>query len=257
MGGWGRWYVPAALGGNRKNRRYSTLRAIAASIAALLALAALAGCGGDEPQAGEGNEGNYEVEVTSAEFPAEQRLGQTSLMKLGIENTGDKTIPALSVTVTIAGEEGETSSLPFAVRDPQPDLAQPDRPVWVLAEDFPQVLGSPGNAGTSSASDKSFDFGPLKAGRSIVGLWKLSAVRRGDFKVAYRVDADLSGRAKAEIADGEAAVGSFDVKITEQGRELEVTDSGEVVEIGSGEGGEAADGSGGGESRAGKNSAGG
>ena len=79
---------------------------------------------------------------TEASFPTEQHLGQTSLMQLGVRNTGEKTVPALTVTISIAGEEGQTSSLPFGIRDPQPGLAQPDRPVWVLAAGYPRLAGS-------------------------------------------------------------------------------------------------------------------
>ena len=75
--------------------------------------------------------------MTDASFPTEQRLGQTSLLKLGVRNTGKKTVPALTVTITIAGKAGQNSSLPFGVHDPQPGLAQADRPVWVLAAELP------------------------------------------------------------------------------------------------------------------------
>ena len=88
------------------------------------------------------------------DFPTDQQLGQTSLLRIGVRNTGKKTIPALTVTISIAGKEGETSSLPFGIRDPQPELAQPDRPVWVLAEGCrrprgprtPRRVGQPGAA---------------------------------------------------------------------------------------------------------------
>jgi hypothetical protein len=194
----------------------------------------LSACGGYSSPPAQGSEGTYDVEVTRAQFPSEQRLGQTSQMVIGVRNTGDKTIPALSVTITVSGEEGESSSLPFAIHDPQPDLSQPDRPVWVLEEDFPKLVGSDENAGTSSTNDKSFDFGRLKEGRTVEGVWKLSAVRKGDFTVRYAVDADLSGAARAESEGGKAG-GSFKVTITDETRGLEVTDSGEVVEIGQGD----------------------
>lgn len=233
----GRWYVPAALGGNRTNGRYSGFRALAAGLASLALAGSVTACGdSSSSSSGSGDaEGTYDVEVTRAEFPAQQRLGQTSLMTIGVKNTGERTIPALSVTISVAGEEGETSSLPFAIHDPQPDLAQPDRPVWVLEEDFPRFVGSSKNAGTSSPNDKSFDFGALKAGDTAAGVWKLSAVRDGRFTVRYEVDADLSGAAKAESADGVKPGGTFAVRITDVTPDLRVTDSGEVVEAGQGE----------------------
>ena len=96
------------------------------------------------------------MKVTKATFPTEQDLGQTSLMKIAVTNTGDKKVPATAVTISIAGKEGETSTLPFGIRDPQPDLAQPDRPVWVLAEGYPKPAGATtkrGGATTSSPQD--------------------------------------------------------------------------------------------------------
>ena len=48
----------------------------------------------------------------------------------------------------------------------------------------------------------------------------------------YEVDAGLGGNAKAETAGGVEPGGSFDVKISEATPNTEVTDTGEVVEIG-------------------------
>ena len=226
------------MGGNRlTSGRCSWFRAVAAGLASLALAGALAACGGDDSSSGsEAASGTFDVEITRAQFPAEQSLGQTSLMTIAVRNVGERTIPALSVTISILGEEGETSSLPFAIHDPQADLAQPDRPVWVLAEDYPRLAGSSRSAGTSSSNDKSFDFGPLKAGETVEGVWKLSAVKDGDFRVRYRVDPDIGGSARAETADGEEAVGTFAVQISDAPQDVEVTDSGEVVELGQGSG---------------------
>jgi hypothetical protein len=172
--------------------------------------------------------------VTKAEFPTYQRLGETSLMRIGIRNSGDRTVPAVGVTISVAGKEGSNSSLPFGVRDPQPELAQPDRPVWVLAEDFPKVGDSTEPGGATGLSRKTFNFGSLKPGRMIEGVWKLSAVRPGHYTVRYGVEAGISGTPKAETDAGTRPGGTFRVTITEATPETEVTDSGEVVEIGEG-----------------------
>jgi hypothetical protein len=193
--------------------------------------ALLAACGGGSSSDANEPSGTYRVKVTEAEFPTEQNLGQTSVMQLGVRNTGKKTVPALTVTVTIAGKAGRSSSLPFGVREAQTNLAQSDRPVWVLSEGYPRLLGSsqPGGAGTSNR--KTFDLGPLKPGDTTTAVWKLSAVRPGDFTVLYRIDAGLSGTAKAETAGGIAPGGSFVTDITQELPETEVNDAGEVVEI--------------------------
>jgi hypothetical protein len=192
---------------------------------------ALSACGGGSSSDSNEHAGTYPVAVTKAEFPTKQHLGQTSLMQIGVRNTGEETIPALAVSVTIAGKEGETSSLPFGIHDPEPGLAQPDRPVWVLASHFPKRAGDPAPGGTETSSAKTFNFGPLKPNKSVVGVWKLSAVKSGDYKLLYSIDAGLSGTAKAKTAAGTAPGGSFAVKVLTVPPNTEVTDSGEVVEI--------------------------
>jgi hypothetical protein len=220
------------LGGHGTHARNRRLRAgLAAAVAAITALS-VAACGSDSSSDAEEPAGTFPVKVSEASFPAKQQLGQTYLMKLGVRNTGRKTIPALTVTVTVAGKEGETSTLPFAIRDPQPGLAQPDRPVWVLAEHYPKFAGSSEPGGTETPNQKTYDFGPLKAGAVTNVVWKLSAVRTGRYTLAYTIDVGLSGSAKAETAGGVAPGGSFTARISAAPQNREVTDSGEVVPIG-------------------------
>jgi hypothetical protein len=192
--------------------------------------ALLAACGGESSSGANEQAGTYDVRVTEAAFPAEQRLGQTSLMRIGVRNTGEKTVPALTVTVSIAGEEGRNSALPFGIRDPQPGLAQPYRPVWVLAQTYPRLAGSSEPGGSSTASAKTFSFGPLKPGKTTEAVWKLSAVRVGRYTVLYDIGAGLSADAKARTAGGVSPGGSFVTEITAALPDTEVTDSGEVLE---------------------------
>jgi hypothetical protein len=168
--------------------------------------------------------------VTGASFPTRQHLGQTSLMQLGIRNTGKKTVPALTVSVSIAGDEGQTSTLPFAIHDPQPELAQPDRPVWVLAAHYPKFAGSSTPGGAETSNQKTYDFGPLKAGKTASLIWKLSAVKSGRYDLLYAISASLGGQAKAKTGGGVKPGGSFSVQISPARLDKEVTGSGEVVE---------------------------
>jgi hypothetical protein len=191
--------------------------------------ALLAACGGESSSDANQPAGTYDVRVTDASFPTEQRLGQTSLMQLGIRNTGKKALPGLTVTVSIAGKEGQDSSLPFGIRDPQTGLAQPDRPVWVLAASYPRLANSSDPGGATTSNRKTFSFGPLKPGATTEAVWKLSAVKAGKFTVLYKIDAGLSGTAKAQT-NGVAAGGSFATEISAVPPDTEVTDSGEVVE---------------------------
>ncbi|HMI81106.1 MAG TPA: hypothetical protein VK480_04900 [Solirubrobacterales bacterium] len=217
--------------GTGRHSRHARLQAIATGFAALAAAALLGACGGSSSSDAGEPTGNFEVKVTEAEFPTLQRLGQTSQLKLGIRNSGERTVPNLTVTFTIAGEQGVNSFLPFGVRDPQPELAQPERPVWVLAATYPRLQGSSDPGGASTSSQKTFAFGPLKPGETTSAVWKLSAVRAGKFTVLYSVDAGIGGEARAKTGNGVTPGGSFETEITSQLPETEVTDSGEIVEV--------------------------
>ncbi len=198
-------------------------------LAATLALA-IAACGGESSSDSNEPEGTYRVRVADASFPAEQQLGQTYLLKLGVRNTGDKTIPALTVNISIKGEEGEGSTLPFGIHDQQPELAQPDRPVWVLAEHYPKFEGSSAAGGAGTSNPKTFDFGSLKKGATASLVWKVSAVKTGHYTLLYAIDAGLSGAAKAETGGDLKPGGSFAVEISSAERNTEVNDRGEVVD---------------------------
>lgn len=196
----------------------------------MAALLGACGGGGDSSPSDEAS-GTFDVKVTEASFPSLQRLGQTSILALDIRNTGKRTVPGLTVSFTIKGQRGEDSGLPFGVSDPQPELAQPDRPVWVLSATYPRLLGSSDPGGASSSSPKTFTFGPLKPGETTKAVWKLSAVRAGEYTLLYDIDAGLGGEAKAETEGGVTPGGSFTTEISDRLPETEVTDSGEIVEI--------------------------
>jgi hypothetical protein len=189
----------------------------------------LAACGESSSDKEPG--GDFQVGVTAAAFPSLQRLGQTTLLKLSFKNEGEEAVPNLVVYFTLAGKQGATASLPFGVHEQQVGLANPTRPVWVLAEHFPKLVGSSAKGGATTSDPKTFAFGPLKPGQSTSAVWKLSAVRQGHYTLRYRVGAGLSGEAKAKTASGVAAGGTFVAEITAQNPNTEVTESGEIVEI--------------------------
>jgi hypothetical protein len=211
-------------------RQRRALGGVVGATAAALALTIAACGGGSSGSSAAGEAGTYPVKVVTAEFPPKQRLGETSLMKIGVRNTGETTMPSLTVTISIAGKEGRQSGLPFGIRDPEPGLAQPDRPVWVLSEHYPKLAGSSEPGGAETANEKTFDLGPLDAGATREAVWKLSAVKTGDFTVLYVIGAGLDGEARAETADGVQAGGSFTARISEVPPNTVVTDSGAVVE---------------------------
>lgn len=224
-------YVRAALRGTGRHSRRTRLQAIATGLVALAAAALLGACGGGDSSSQDEPSGTFHVKVTEAEFPSLQRLGQTALLQLGIRNTGKRTVPGLTVSFTIKGQQGEDSSLPFGFSDPGPEVAQPDRPVWVLAATYPRLFGSSDPGGASTSNAKTFAFGPLKPGQTTKAVWKLSAVRAGEYTLRYDINAGLGGEAKAETDGGVAPGGSFTAEISDRLPDTEVTDSGEIVEI--------------------------
>jgi hypothetical protein len=190
------------------------------------------GGGGGEDQFSNEPAGNYPVEVVAAKFPARQRLDQNVSLKLGVRNHGTKTIPALAVTITIDGKEGRASALPFSIRDPQPGLSLPDRPVWLLDDGSPKIAGVAGPGGAHTSNQKTFDFGELKPGDARIAIWRLAAVKAGNFKLRYRVEAGLSGEANAVTANGGGPpIGTFAVQITAKPEQTRVNSKGQIVPV--------------------------
>jgi hypothetical protein len=218
------------LGGHRTPARGPRWRSLAAGAAVAALSAALLSCGGDsESSNSDEASATYDVKVVDADFATRQRLGETHQLRLGVRNAGTEKVPSLTVSFTIGGEAGRNSGLPFGIRDPQPGLAQPDRPVWVLSARYPRLAGSVESAGAETAAKKTFDFGPLKAGETADAVWQLSAVKTGRYRLLYSIGGGLGGKGKAETAGGIEAGGSFTVQISEATPDVVVTDSGEVV----------------------------
>jgi hypothetical protein len=199
-------------------------------IAALAMAALLAACGGSSSDSNQ-KAGEYEVKVTSASFPPKQFVGQTSLLKIDATNSGENTVPDLTVTVNIEGKYGEAARIPFAVHDPQPGLANGDRPVWVLAATYPRLEGSSSPGGAETSAPKTYAFGEVKPGKTVEAVWKLSAVRPGKYTVAYEINAGLDSETKAVTAGGSPPGGTFVATITTALPETEVNPAGEIVEI--------------------------
>src|SRR3954451_5348964 len=177
-----RWYGHRALRGTGEESRRTRLRRAGAGLvvgSVCLTLSACGSSGGrqdeDEPS------GKFPVEIVKAQFPTRQRLAETSYLHLAVRNDGGKTIPALAITISIAGKQGEDSIRPFSMRSAQPGLAVPDRPVWILENGWPKLAGSSDAAGAQTANDKTFDFGPLAKGKTVDALWKVTAVKGGNY----------------------------------------------------------------------------
>lgn len=133
-------YVAAALGGHRKPGRQSRLRAIATGLTLVALASSLAACGGGSSADSNEKAGTYQVKVTAAQFPTKQRLGQTSLLQIGIRNTGKKIVPAIAVTLSIAGKAGRPHRCPSPSTIPSPNSPSPTDPSGSSPKAFPSLL---------------------------------------------------------------------------------------------------------------------
>jgi hypothetical protein len=191
---------------------------------ALAGAAAVAGCGGGERQDEDEPEGDFAVEVVSASFPEDQKLAKSSNLVLTVRNAGDDTIPNVAVTV-----DG------FNIRSTDPDLADPERPQFVI-NGVPKEIGGFPEAkeaaplGCDTAYVNTWACGPLASGKDRTFRWSVTAVKAGDFEINWRVAAGLDGKAKAVSADGgEAPSGSFSGSVSDEAPEVRVADDGETV----------------------------
>ena len=84
------WYVARAVTRWRVRSSWT----IAAAV-----LAGVSGCGGGARQDVNEPTGKFPVSVTTARFPASQRLAQHTHLVIAVRNAGSKTIPDVAVTV--------------------------------------------------------------------------------------------------------------------------------------------------------------
>ena len=206
-------------------------------LTATVALAmVVSGCGEDKQRQDVNEpEGEFQVEVASANFPTKQRLAQTSDLRMKIENTGEEEIPDLAVTIYTGDEK---ASGPFSIRSQQPGLADPNRPVWILEDGYPKFVvegvdikdldeAPPG--GAEAAQTDTFSFGALPAGDSKDIVWRVTPVVAGTYTVHYELAAGLTGKAKAVTDDGSPVEGEFVVTISDKPPSARVNDAGQVV----------------------------
>jgi hypothetical protein len=184
--------------------------------AALLCALAIAGCG-EERQDADAPSGRFDLDVTSASFPATQRIAEASTLKLRVENTGARAVPDLAVTVeTAPGQDGQ-APVAFGQSSDDPTLAASARPVWVVDE---------GPSGGTSAYVNTWAVGPLGEGQSKTVEWKLTAAKAGRYTVAWRLAPALEG----DVSLGEGRTeGEFDVTISDAPVPARVGADGEVV----------------------------
>jgi len=250
-----------ALGASATWAGRQRLRGAAARIATGLAALALASgvsaCGGGQRQDVTEPSGNFQVRVAKAKFPNRQSLPETSDLQLAIKNVGDQTIPDLAVTIYTVGTKG-SGAVPtkagvtatgsgqgsFNIRLRNPTLSEPNRPAWVLQNNYPRLLNPPRvtvknvseapPAGARAAQTDTFQFGAVPPGKTKDIVWRVTAVRVGTYTVHYEVAAGLQGNAKAVTADGSPVKGEFVVTIASKPPQTCVNGKGEVITTGCG-----------------------
>lgn len=98
--------LPALLEESATTPRASRVRErLGTGLIVALSTVGLAACGGGERQDENEVEGEFPIEIVSADFPASQSLAETSDLVLEIRNSGEETIPDLVVTVFTQAEE--------------------------------------------------------------------------------------------------------------------------------------------------------
>jgi len=237
-------YVARALGENGIPRLRAPATKAGGTFGIVALAAGLAACGGGQRQDANEPSGKFPVKVTEASFPNRQRISERTDMVLAIKNAGRKTLPDLAVTI-YTGEikAGTTGSGPaqgsFSIRLDQPNLANPSRPVWILENNYPKLLGSgvtlanvdtAPTAGAAAAQTDTFQFGRVKPGESKTIDWRVTPAMGGTYTVHYRVAAGLQGKAKAVTADGGPVRGEFLATITTKPPQTCVTPSGKIVQ---------------------------
>jgi hypothetical protein len=199
---------------------------------------ALSACGGGQNQAASEPGGNFAVTVSTAKFPASQRLAQHTHLVIEVHNTGSKPIPNVAVTicnVTCAypAPKGEgSSSQAFGADIGQSYVANPSRPLWVI-DRAPGVCGfsckNGGQGAAVTAYANTWALGRLAPGKTARFDWAVTAVQAGKHVLAWQVAAGLNGKAKAVLSNGSAPKGRFAVNVGTAPAQSYVNNNGQVV----------------------------
>jgi hypothetical protein len=204
------------------------------TIAAGAAVLALSACGGGSNQAANEPSGNFPVDVSTATFPASQRLAEHTHLVITVRNAGNKTIPDVAVTITnpATGTAAQAFGYLLSASGSSQGLASRSRPVWIIDRPpgpctYSCSSGGPGGAVT--AYSNTWALGPLRPGATAKFVWGVTPIKPGKYVVAYRVAAGLNGNAKAVLSSGEPPKGRFTVTVHSAPQQAFVNDRGQVI----------------------------
>jgi hypothetical protein len=207
---------------------------LALSLASVSAL--VSGCSPKEEEQDKNEPaGTFPVRLLSATFPSKQNLTKRSDMTIVVQNAGTKRVPEINVTVKCPGP-GLGGSFETIVSES--DVADPQRPQFIVdriptrkTRQLPPL--DPAPLERSSQLVDTYPLGPLDPGRKATFIWKVTAVRAGPFRLCWRVNAGLYGKARAVTASGGPPIsGQFRGSVSNKAPRATVTPSGQVIDQG-------------------------
>ncbi len=187
--------------------------------AAVVAVALSAGgCGSAPRQDSNEPAGNYRLEVSSASFPAQQSIAQSSTLSIRVRNADSKAVPNVAVTVETASAKPGGAAVSFGQRIEDNRQSDTARPIWIL---------DTAPTGGDSAATNTWALGRLKPGQAKTFKWSLTAVEPGTYTIQYRISPGLDGRAR--LTGSGRTKGAFKVQIADAPVPARVDDNGNVV----------------------------
>jgi hypothetical protein len=194
-----------------------------------------AGCGGgasgDRQDKNEPS-GKFPVEVQEATFPTDQKLAESSQMKIVVRNAGQSTIPDIAVTVQCEDEKnGQNGSFDRQISGA--DIADKNRPTFVVdripGPDRPKGNEQLDPLERSSAYVNTYTLGKLAPNQTANFQWNVTAVHAGPFRVCYRIAAGLNGKAIATQQGGKPLEDEFNGTVSNAAPKTKVADDGKTV----------------------------
>lgn len=208
------WYVARALRRKQRLPNPSTR----AGLCALGAAVVLAGCGVKPQQNEDEPTGQYMVEIVKQEFPKRQKLAKNSQLEIAVKNVDQRAVPNINLHITgfeSAGASGGTTEFRDA------EKTDPQDPMMVINE-YP--------VGSDTAYDSTYALGNLDPGQTKTFRFDITALQRGPYRIRYRVQGGLDGKARAVTPDGAGPVaGEFRGLVEGEAPTARVADDGETI----------------------------